>query len=189
MRQIDLLDSTLRDGAQSGGIAFSVEDKLQIVEILDSLGIPFLEAGNPGSNPKDLEFFRKAAHLQLRHTRLVAFGSTVRKGEDPMADSGLRALLEAGTEYCSVFGKSSLLHVEKILQTTPEENLRMIRETCRYLAGCGRKVLFDAEHFLTAISKTRNTRCRPWMPRWTAAPAASCCAIQTADNFRRQLQL
>ena len=147
MRQIDLLDSTLRDGAQSGGIAFSVEDKLQIVEILDSLGIPFLEAGNPGSNPKDLEFFRKAAHLQLRHTRLVAFGSTVRKGEDPMADSGLRALLEAGTEYCSVFGKSSLLHVEKILQTTPEENLRMIRETCRYLAGCGRKVLFDAEHF------------------------------------------
>lgn len=147
MRRIELLDSTLRDGAQSGGIAFSVEDKLQIVEILDALGIPFVEAGNPGSNPKDLEFFARAAHLPLQHTRLVAFGSTIRKGERPQADTGLRALLEAGTEYCAVFGKSSLLHVEKVLETTPEENLRMIRETCRYLTGCGRRVLFDAEHF------------------------------------------
>lgn len=179
MRQIELLDSTLRDGAQSGGISFSVEDKLEIVSLLDTLGLPFVEAGNPGSNPKDLEFFMRAAHLPLRHTRLVAFGSTVRKELLPQEDTSLRALLEAGTEYCAVFGKCSLLHVEKVLETTPEENLRMIRETCRYLTGCGRKVFFDAEHFFDGYRQNADYASAAV---GAAVEGGACCVVLCDTN-------
>lgn len=145
--QVTVLDSTLRDGAQGEGISFSVEDKLHIAGALDELGVPYIECGNPSSNPKDLEFFDRAGALRLKHAALVAFGSTCRKGEAPEEDEGIRALLSAGTPAVSVFGKCSPLHVTEILLTTKGENLRMIRETCRYLSAQGRRVFFDAEHF------------------------------------------
>ena len=144
---VTLFDSTLRDGAQGEGISFSVEDKLHITLALDELGVTYIECGNPSSNPKDLEFFERARQLSLTHATLVAFGATCRKGEEPEQDEGLRALLSAGTAAVAVFGKCSLLHVTEILATTAQENLRMIRETCRFLTQQGRTVFFDAEHF------------------------------------------
>ena len=101
---IEILDSTLRDGAQGEGISFSVEDKLHIVRLLDRLGIPLVEAGNPGSNAKDREFFRRAGELTLAHTRLVAFGSTRRKHTPVEKDATVQALLTAGTDTVSLFG-------------------------------------------------------------------------------------
>lgn len=145
--RIDLLDSTLRDGAQSQSISFSVEDKLNIAKALSSFGIKFIEAGNPASNPKDAEFFDAALGLDLGTSKLVPFGSTCRKNTKAENDTGLSALIDAQTEYVSIFGKSSSLHVEKILETTREENLRMICDTIEFLTGKDKRVLFDAEHF------------------------------------------
>lgn len=146
-RHITILDSTLRDGAQGEGISFSVEDKIGIVRALDELGIAYLEAGNPASNPKELEFFDRAAALPLKNATLVAFGSTCRKGCTPEEDANCLALLRANTPVVSIFGKCWELHVREILKTTPEENLRMIEETCRFFKEHGKTVIFDAEHF------------------------------------------
>jgi 2-isopropylmalate synthase len=146
-RCVEILDSTLRDGAQGEGISFSVEDKLNIVHALDELGIGLIEAGNPGSNPKDLEFFARVRRQERLAAKLVAFGSTRRKGTRAEEDEGLRALLAAGTAAVAIFGKCWDLHVREILGTTPEEALAMIEDSCRYLKQHGRRVLFDAEHF------------------------------------------
>lgn len=134
-RSVEIFDSTLRDGAQGEGISFSVEDKLAIVQKLDELGVTFIEAGNPGSNPKDLEFFRRVNETQRKHAQLVAFGSTRRKGIKAEDDGNIRALLAADTPVVAVFGKCWDLHVTQILGTTLEENLSMIEDTCSYLAG------------------------------------------------------
>lgn len=146
-RRVTILDSTLRDGAQGEGISFSVEDKLGIVRALDGLGVAYLEAGNPASNPKELEFFKRASALRLTNAALTAFGSTCRKNVAPQEDANCRALLQADTPVVSVFGKCWDLHVLEILKTTPQENLRMIEETCRFFCGHGKRVIFDAEHF------------------------------------------
>ena len=140
-------DSTLRDGAQAQGISFSVEDKLKIVEKLDELGIAYIEAGNPGSNPKDLEFFQRVAGLKLKHARIIAFGSTRKVGIAPADDRNLQSLLAAGTQAVAIFGKSWDYQVTDILRTTLEENLAMIGSTIAYLKQQGREVVFDAEHF------------------------------------------
>ncbi len=145
--RVEILDSTLRDGAQGEGISFSVEDKLRITGVLDRLGVAYIEAGNPGSNPKDLEYFRRAAKRPLVHARLAAFGSTRRKGVAVDQDANVQALLAAGTGTVCVFGKCWRLHVDEILHTTAAENLAMIRDTVRYLAEQGKQVLFDGEHF------------------------------------------
>lgn len=147
MKKIEIFDSTLRDGAQGEGISFSADDKLKILQKLDTFGITFTEAGNPGSNPKDLEFFRRAKGLKLKNTKLVAFGSTRRKNADVKDDENVNALLTADTEYAAIFGKCWMLHVETILNTTAEENFAMIFDTVSYLTGKGKKVFFDAEHF------------------------------------------
>lgn len=147
MRDIIIYDSTLRDGAQAQGISFTVEDKLKILQKLDEMGIRYVEAGNPGSNPKDLEFFEKANHLALRHARVVAFGSTRRVGVKAEEDSNVKALLGAGTAVVAIFGKSWDFHVTHILKTTLEENLHMIQDTIRFLKAQGKEVVYDAEHF------------------------------------------
>jgi len=147
---VHIFDSTLRDGAQGEGISFSVQDKLHIVRALDELGVAFIEAGNPGSNPKDLEFFEEVKKLKLESSRLVAFGSTRRKDLPAGEDGNLRSLLAAGTEYVAIFGKTWDFHVKEILRATNEENLAMIRDTIGYLVGEGRKVIYDAEHFFDA---------------------------------------
>ncbi|NSL56606.1 citramalate synthase [Uliginosibacterium aquaticum] len=140
-------DTTLRDGSQAQGISFSVEDKLKIVRKLDELGIAYIEAGNPGSNPKDLEFFRRLGELNLKHAKITGFGSTCKVGANPAEDAQLASLLGANTPAVAIFGKTWDYHATAILRTTLDENLRMIRETIAFLKGKGKEVIFDAEHF------------------------------------------
>lgn len=147
MRRISVFDSTLRDGAQGNGISFSVEDKLLIVRLLDRLGVDYIEAGNPVSNPKDAAFFQRLSGIVLQRAKLAAFGSTCRKTIPPDKDEGLLALLKANTACCVLFGKSWKFQVDHVLETTAAENFRMIEESCRYLKQHGKEVVFDAEHF------------------------------------------
>lgn len=147
LKTVHIFDSTLRDGAQGEGISFSVQDKLHIVKALDELGVAFIEAGNPGSNPKDLEFFEEVKKMQLKTARLVAFGATRRKDLAVTEDVNLASLLSAGTEWVCIFGKTWDFQVKEILRASLDENLSMIRDTMRYLTEQGRAVLYDAEHF------------------------------------------
>ncbi|MBQ3024931.1 MAG: citramalate synthase [Spirochaetaceae bacterium] len=147
---VNILDSTLRDGSQGEGISFSVQDKLHIVQALDELGVKYIEAGNPGSNPKDLEFFEEAKKLSLQNSQIVAFGATRRKGITCEEDSNLQSLLYAGTQTVVIFGKSWDFQVTDILKATLEENLAMIKETVEFLVANGRNVIYDAEHFFDA---------------------------------------
>lgn len=147
MTQIHAYDSTLRDGAQAQGISYSVDDKIKIVERLDELGISYIEAGNPGSNPKDLEFFKRVSALQLKHARIIAFGSTRKVGIAVEDDNNVKSLLKAGTQAVAIFGKSWDYQVTDILRTTLEENLAMIGDTIAFFKGQGKEVVFDAEHF------------------------------------------
>jgi 2-isopropylmalate synthase len=147
MTKIYAYDSTLRDGAQAQGISFSVEDKIKIVEKLDELGISYIEAGNPGSNPKDLEFFARVGELKLKHAKIIAFGSTRKVGITAEADHNLKSLLRANTSAVAIFGKCWDYQVTDILRTTLQENLNMIADTIRYLKTQGKEVVFDAEHF------------------------------------------
>ena len=145
--KVEIFDSTLRDGAQAEGISFSVEDKLKIVAALDNLGVTYIEAGNPGSNPKDLEFFGRMRAVSLRHAKLVAFGSTRRRDLPVDQDKNVIALLGADTPVVAIFGKSWDFHVTEVIRTTLEENLRMIRETVAFFKERGKEVIYDAEHF------------------------------------------
>jgi 2-isopropylmalate synthase len=143
---IDLYDTTLRDGAQTEGISYSVQDKLRITEKLDALGVQYIEGGWPGSNPKDAQYFRQARRLRLSSSRLAAFGST-RRAASAAKDPNLRALLEAETPTITIFGKSWDLHVRDVLRVTPEDNLAMIEDSVAFLKRRGRTVFYDAEHF------------------------------------------
>jgi 2-isopropylmalate synthase len=153
--EIQLFDTTLRDGTQSEGLSLSVEDKLKISRILDNFGVHFIEGGWPASNPKDSEFFRRAHSLNLRHAKMTAFGSTRRAGGRAEDDNNLRGLLEAETPAVAIFGKSWVLHVTKVLGTTPEENLAMIRDSVSFLKRHGKEVVYDAEHFFDGFRADR----------------------------------
>jgi len=144
---IQLYDTTLRDGTQREGLSLSVEDKVKIARLLDRLGVGYIEGGWPGSNPKDAEFFQRMRDEPLRRARIAAFGSTRRAGIRCEDDGNLRALLEAETPVVTIVGKSSTLHVDRVLETTREENLRMIGESVAYLKRFGKEVIYDAEHF------------------------------------------
>ncbi len=145
--KIDIFDSTLRDGAQGEGISFSVEDKIKIVKLLDELGVSYIEAGNPGSNQKDLEFFDQVKKMDLKKAKLTAFGSTRRKNIKVEDDSNVQSLLKAQTPAVAIFGKSWDFHVTEIIKTTLDENLNMIRETIAFFKQNGKELIFDAEHF------------------------------------------
>ncbi len=145
--KIELYDTTLRDGAQSEGISFSVADKLKICAKLDELGVDFIEGGWPGANPKDMEFFKKAKNLKLGNSEIVAFGSTCRANSKASSDAVLKGLLMAGARTITIFGKSWDLHVKDVFKVDLEENLRMIFDSVSYLKSKGRKVFYDAEHF------------------------------------------
>jgi len=144
--RIHIYDTTLRDGTQGEGVSLSVHDKLLIAERLDSFGVHYIEGGWPGSNPRDIEFFRRAKKMVWKNAQLVAFGSTCRKGVQAKDDPQIRLLLEAETPVVTIFGKTWRLHIEKVLKTTLKENLRMIENTVRYLVSQGRIVIYDAEH-------------------------------------------
>ncbi|HQQ89778.1 MAG TPA: citramalate synthase [Oscillospiraceae bacterium] len=146
MKQLEIFDTTLRDGAQGENVSFSVADKLNILKALAAIGIPYVEAGNPGSNPRDAEFFNSIRGKEFG-TNVVAFGSTRRRGIRPEEDGNCLALLGAETETVAIFGKGWLLHVTDVLHTTPEENLAMIRDTVAFFVKKGKRVFYDAEHF------------------------------------------
>lgn len=148
MERITILDTTLRDGAQAEGVDFSLEDKVKVALALERLGLRLLEGGNPAANPKDSELFRlQQSKPFLREATLVPFGSAGRAGVPPEDDDALRALLQTGAPVVSVFGKSDVLHAHEVLRVSPEENLRLIERSVRFLRDAGRTVFFDAEHF------------------------------------------
>lgn len=145
--KIWLYDTTLRDGAQREGIALSIEDKLKIARKLDEMGIPFIEGGWPGANPKDVQFFWRLQEEPLKNAEIVAFCSTRRPGKLAAEDPLFKAILAAGTRWVTIFGKSWDLHVTAGLQTSLAENVAMIRDTVTYLRSQGRRVIYDAEHW------------------------------------------
>ncbi|MDW7728671.1 MAG: citramalate synthase [Bacillota bacterium] len=147
MNKVDIYDTTLRDGSQREGVSLSVTDKLKIAQKLDDFGISYIEGGWPGSNPKDIEFFRRARKIKFNNARLCAFGSTRRPGIQAAEDSNIKALEEAGTETVTIFGKSWDFHVVDALKTTLDENLNMISDSIAHLKTKGLEVFFDAEHF------------------------------------------
>lgn len=147
MNAVKLYDTTLRDGAQSEGISFSVEDKLKIATRLDEFGIHYIEGGWPGSNPKDAEFFKRVQKLNFKQAKVVAFGSTRKKNTRPQEDANIQALLAAETPVIALVGKSWDLHVREVLETSLDENLAMIGESVAYLKSQGKEVVYDAEHF------------------------------------------
>src|SRR3954454_16498601 len=153
---VQLFDTTLRDGTQSEGLSLSVEDKLKIARLLDGFGIHFIEGGYPGSNPKDVEFFQRAKSLSLKHAKLTAFGMTRKAGGKAAGDPVLRALIEARTPAVCIVGKSWNLHVTEVLGTTLEENLAMIGDSVALLKAEGKEVVYDAEHFFDGFRADRD---------------------------------
>ncbi|NEO22281.1 MAG: citramalate synthase, partial [Moorea sp. SIO4A5] len=151
-----IYDTTLRDGAQREGISLSLEDKLRIARQLDELGIPFIEGGWPGANPKDVQFFWKLKEEPLKQAEVVAFCSTRRPNMIAAEDRMLQAILAAGTRWVTIFGKSWDLHVTEGLKTSLEENLAMIRDTIEYLRSQGRRVIYDAEHWFDGYKANRD---------------------------------
>ncbi len=145
--RIEILDTTLRDGAQADGVSFSVEDMLGIVQALDDFGIPLIEAGHPALSPKDADFFKAARRKTFQTVRLAAFGATRRKELTAESDPQVQGFLASGAPVASVFGKSWTLHTETVLKCTPSENLDMILDTVSFLTAQGMEVIFDAEHF------------------------------------------
>ena len=147
MRGIEIYDTTLRDGSQAEGVSFSLQDKLLLTQRLDDLGFDYVEGGYPGSNKKDMEFFRQIRRQKLSHAKVVAFGSTRRARTKVAKDPYVASLVEAKTPVVTVFGKTWRLHVRDVLRTTEAENFAMIGDTVSFLKASGREVFFDAEHF------------------------------------------
>src|SRR4249919_2945787 len=159
---IEIYDTTLRDGTQGEGVTFSVADKLRVAERLDAFGVHYIEGGWPGSNPKDIEFFERARHRTFHRARLAAFGSTRRKDIRASDDDQVRLLLDASTPVVTIYGKTWLLHVLEVLQTTPLENLAMIEDTVRHLKAHGRFVVYDAEHAFDGCKDDRAYALATW---------------------------
>ncbi len=146
-KKVFLYDTTLRDGAQRKGISYSLEDKLSIAKVLDSLGMDYIEGGWPGSNPKDEAFFKEILKAELTHSKIVAFGSTRKAGISASEDNNLKVILASPAPVVALVGKSWTLHVEEVLRTTLSENLKMIAESVAHCKENGREVVYDAEHF------------------------------------------
>ncbi len=146
-KQIQIFDTTLRDGTQAEKVSFSADDKLRIAKRLDEFGIDYIEGGWPGSNPKDLLFFDKAQRSKFGHAKIVAFGSTMRAGSQPESDPNIQALLKAETPAVSIFGKSWLLHIHTSLRIAPDQNLELISRSVSWLKSHDKEVIYDAEHF------------------------------------------
>jgi 2-isopropylmalate synthase len=157
MSDLHVYDTTLRDGAQQEGLNLSVADKLAIASHLDELGVGYIEGGWPGANPKDTEFFARAAQdLTLRNATLAAFGATRRAGGRAETDPLVRALLDSQAQVVTLVAKSHTGHVERALRTTLAENLEMIRDTVSFLRAEGRRVFLDAEHFFDGYATDRD---------------------------------
>ena len=176
--EVEIYDTTLRDGSQGEGINFSVMDKLRIAEKLDQFGVHYIEGGWPGSNPKDIEFFEQAKRRRFKNARLAAFGATRRKGLAVENDDQVRLLLEAETPVVTLVGKTWLLHVREVLKTTPEENLGMIGDTIRYLKDHGKYVIYDAEHSFDGFTDEPDYA----LATWQAAEKAGADFVILCDT-------
>ena len=170
---IETLDTTLRDGAQSDRISFSSADKIKIIGLLDTLGVDFVELGV--SDTADVDFIRQANEIKLVHTKLSAFGSTCRAEEKAKDSAMLSNLIECGTQWCTVFGKAWDLHVTDVLRTTYEENLRIIFDSISFLVQNGKKVIFDAEHFFDGYKS--NTEYALKVIKTAEKSGASVCVL------------
>lgn len=155
MSRIFLYDTTLRDGAQTEGVSFSCRDKVEILKRLDAFGMDFVEGGWPGSNPRDDEFFKEASKLELKGSRLVAFGSTCKHGNIPKDDPNLMALATCGADWCCIFGKTWDFHVTEALRISLKDNVRLIRDSVSFLKRSEKKVIFDAEHFFDGFFRNK----------------------------------
>jgi 2-isopropylmalate synthase len=151
-----LYDTTLRDGTQGENITLSLADKIRVARMLDEYGMPFIEGGWPGSNPKDIEFFAAARSMRWQTARLAAFGSTRHRANAPADDPNLRELVAAETPVVTIFGKSWLLHVTEVLGATPQENLDMIADSIGFIVDHGREPVYDAEHFFDGFIADRD---------------------------------
>ncbi|MFL3665512.1 MAG: citramalate synthase [Verrucomicrobiota bacterium] len=160
---VEIYDTTLRDGTQGEGVSFSVADKLRVAEKLDAFGVHYVEGGWPGSNPKDIEFFKQAAKRKWKNTQIAAFGSTRRKKIAAKDDPQVKLLVDAKTPVVTLFGKTWLLHVKEVLRTTPKENLAMIADTVRFLKKKGKKVIYDAEHALDGYKDDPEYAIATWL--------------------------
>jgi 2-isopropylmalate synthase len=176
---VRLYDTTLRDGAQSEGISFSVVDKLHIAQKLDELGIHYIEGGWPGSNPKDAEFYQTVKELSMKNARIVGFGSTRRHDTRPEEDNNLIMLVEAGVKIATLVAKSSDLQVTRVLRTTLEENLNMIADSIRYLKSKGIDVFFDAEHYFDGYKSDAKYALKTLE---AAADAGAACLVLCDTN-------
>lgn len=186
-KSISIFDTTLRDGTQGEGISLSADDKVKIAKKLDALGVHYIEGGIPGSNSKDIEFFKRVQDLGLT-SKVTAFGSTRRKGSIADQDANLLRILESGVSAATLVGKSWDFHVHTALQTTLEENLAMIYDSIAFLKRKGLEVIFDAEHFLT-VSRTIRNMLLPYCPRHgKQAPTGLSCAIRTAAVSRTRFR-
>jgi len=154
-KEVKIFDSYLRDGAQARNVSFSIEDKIKILLALDNLGVAYVEAGNPGSNSKDKEFFERVIDIKLKNTKLAAFGSTRRKDVAVEEDENVQQLLSAGTHTIVIFGKSWDFHVTDVIQTSLDENVAMIQDTVRFFKDKGKEVIYDAEHFFDGYKSNK----------------------------------
>ena len=153
MKKIEIYDTTLRDGAQAEEVNFSLEDKIRIALKLDEFKIDYIEGGWPGSNPKDLQFFKEIKNYHLKHAKITAFGSTHHPAKTPETDENLKQLLLAKTPAVTIFGKSWTVHVKEALKTTLEANLDIISNSIRFLKANVEEVFFDAEHFFDGFKE------------------------------------
>ncbi|MBA2381213.1 MAG: citramalate synthase [Chloroflexi bacterium] len=154
-RPVTLYDTTLRDGAQGENVTLSLADKLRIARMLDEYGMPYIEGGWPGSNPKDIDFFKAARAMTWQTAKLAAFGSTRHRSNTAETDPNLRELVAAETPVVTIFGKSWLLHVTEVLGATPQENLDMVADSVRFIVDRGRELVYDAEHFFDGYRDDR----------------------------------
>src|SRR5437660_3772680 len=152
MPKIELYDTTLRDGMQGEGMSLSAQEKLRVAHRLDELGIDLIEAGLPRSHPKEVELFALLQSEIFQHAHVAAFGITRRRGVAADADPALRVLADCFAPVCTLVGKSWALHLEKVVKVDRDENLRMIAESVAFLAGEGKRVIYDAEHFFDGFS-------------------------------------
>ena len=187
MAPVNIYDTTLRDGAQAQGVSFTVEDKLKIVQRLDELGVAYIEAGNPGSNPKDLEFFAKVAAHQLKNSKIIAFGSTRKVGIRARDDKNLQSLLLANTHAVAIFGKSWDAQVTGVLRTSLEENLHMISDTIAYLKAEGKEVVFDAEHFFDGYKANADYAVQSLQAAAAAGADVLCLCDTNGGTFPDQI--
>ena len=172
MREIQIYDTTLRDGTQGEGINLSLQDKLLLTQRMDEMGFNYIEGGYPLSNEKDVEYFRKVRHLDLKHAKICAFGMTRRKDVDARNDPGMQALVDSQAAVITVVGKTWDFHATDVLRVTLEENLDMIRDSIRFLVDSGHEVIYDAEHFFDG---------------WKGNPQHAAATIQAAAEAGAQL--